>query len=122
MYIIEYMSFWTNVSYELESQGISRKELAYKIDVKEMTIHKAIERDSVPSADTAIRISKALHVSLEYLLDISQDKESVNPREKEEIKKAIRLYRKYNSIISNLEKLSSKEIDAVTSLINCLSK
>lgn len=54
------MSFWANVSYELDFQGISRKELSYLVNIKEMTIHKAIERDSIPSAETAIRIAKAL--------------------------------------------------------------
>ena len=69
------MSFWANVDTELKFQGISRKELSYLVNVKEITIHKAIERDSIPSADTALKISKALNVSLEYLLDM----ESVNP-------------------------------------------
>ena len=43
------------------------------VGIKETTIHKAIERDSVPSADTALKIAKTLHVSLEYLLDIPKD-------------------------------------------------
>ena len=115
------MSFWTNVSYELESQGITRKELAYMVDIKEMTIHKAIERDSIPSADTALRIAKALHVSLEYLLDMPQDKASVNPKEKEEIRKSVKLYRKYNSIINNLESLPAKQLNAVSELIKNLA-
>lgn len=118
------MSFWTNVSNELEFQGISRKELSYKANIKEMTIHKAIERDSVPSADTALRIAKALNVSLEFLLDMT---EATNPSqmtctESEELQKATKLYRKYNAILNQLEKLSRKELFAVGQLIETLAK
>ena len=69
------MSFWTNVSYELESQGISRKELAYLVNVKETTIHKAI-----------------------------------------------RLYKKYSSMINMLDTLTKKEINAVAQLVTNLAK
>lgn len=116
------MNFWLNVRYELESKGISRKELAYMVGIKEMTIHKAIERDSIPSADTALKIAKALHVSLEYLLDIPKDNSVLTSKENDEIHKATKLYRKYNSIIDNLEILSKKEVNAVSELVKNLAK
>lgn len=116
------MSFWTNVSYELESQGISRKELSYLVNVKETTIHKAIERDSIPSADTALKIANALHVSLEYLLDIPKEKNSSSEKEVSENQKAIRLYKKYSSMINMLDTLTKKEINAVSQLVTNLAK
>ena len=116
------MSFWTNVSYELDSQGISRKELAYLVNIKETTLHKAIERDSVPSADTALKISKVLHVSLEYLLDMPKTETSSDKKENDESQTAAKLYKKYNSIINKLDKLSTKEINAVSALIKNLAK
>jgi len=116
------MSFWTNVSYELEFQGISRKELSYLVDVKEMTIHKAIERDSVPNADTAIRIAKALNVSLEYLLDLENDEVQPADRKSPEQNKIAHIFQKYGSFINQLEKLSQKEQTAVMQLVKTLSK
>lgn len=116
------MSFWTNVSYELESQGISRKELAYMVGIKETTIHKAIERDSVPSADAALKIAKALHVSLEYLLDMPKNNTLSKEKENGELQNAARLYKKYSSIINTLDKLTTKEINAVSQLVKTLAK
>ena len=58
--------------YELDFQNISRKELAFKIDVPVATINRAIERDSNPFALDALRVARALGVSLEYLLEVPQ--------------------------------------------------
>lgn len=64
------MGFWKNVENELKYRGISRKELALSIEMKEQSLHKAIERDSEVSAIIAIKIARFLHVSLETLLEI----------------------------------------------------
>ena len=116
------MSFWGNVDSELKFKGISRKELSYMINVKEITIHKAIERDSVPSADTALKIAKALNVSLEYLLDMETITQHDSNVDFDEIQKATKLYRKYNIILNELEHLSQKELTAVSQLVKTLSK
>ena len=116
------MSFWANVDTELKFQGISRKELSYKVNVKEITIHKAIERDSIPSADTALKISKVLNVSLEYLLDMKPVNPNSSNKENDDTPKATKFYRKYNALLNQLEKLSQKEISAVTQLVETLSK
>ena len=115
------MSFWSNVDTELKFQGISRKELSYMVNVKEMTIHKGIERDSVPSADTALKIARALNVSLEYLLDMEENHAPslTTPTDQQQ---ATKLYRKYSTILNQLEKLSQKERTAVTQLVDTLSK
>ena len=116
------MSFWSNVDIELKFQGISRKELSYMVNVKEITIHKGIERDSVPSADTALRIAKALNVSLEYLLDMSENDTAIATAEFADNQKAIKLYRKYNTLLNQLERLPQKELSAVMQLVNTLTK
>lgn len=64
------MGFWKIVDNELKYRGISRKELAFTIDMKEQTLHKAIERDSEVSAIIAIKVAHFLQVSLETLLEI----------------------------------------------------
>lgn len=116
------MSFWTNVSYELEFQGISRKELSYLVNVKEMTIHKAIERDSIPNADTAIKIAKALNVSVEYLLDLTEDESVPANTETAKQEKMTKIFQKYGKLINQLEKLSQKEQKAVLQLVETLAK
>ncbi len=64
------MGFWKNVENELKYRGISRKELALAIEMKEQSLHKAIERDSEVSAIIAVKIARFLKVSLEELLEI----------------------------------------------------
>lgn len=63
------MSFWAKVEKELEYKGISRKELAFRANIAYQGIGLGIERNSMPRADTALKISKVLNVPLEHLLD-----------------------------------------------------
>ena len=116
------MSFWKNVAIELEYQGMGRKELSYKSDVPMSTIHKGMERDSIPGADTALKIAQVLSVSLEYLLDMPGDKMYTPNTETIDIQQATKMYRKYNIILNQLEQLSQKERMAVTQLVDALSK
>lgn len=114
------MSFWANVDLELKFQGISRKELSYKINVKEITIHKAIERDSVPSAETALKIARSLNVSLESLLGMKEEVSSSKVKENIDLQKAAKMYKKYSLLMNQFEKLNKKERLAVTQLIDTL--
>ena len=70
------MDFWKRVEEELEFQGKSKKELAILTDIKEQTLHKAFERGSTPSAETALKIAKALNVSIEFLITGKEPSES----------------------------------------------
>lgn len=99
------MSFWKKVCYELDFQNISRKELAYKIDVPVATINRAIERNSNPYAIDALRISKVLGVSLEYLLEMPQSQDNEENYLQNE-NKQLELYKKYHTVINILESLS----------------
>ena len=62
------MGFWKRVEAEMNYQGISRKELAAMADISYSGIGLGIERDSMPGADIALRISRSLNVPLEELL------------------------------------------------------
>lgn len=113
------MSFWKKVSYELDFQNISRKELAFKINVPVATINRAMERDSNPYAADALRIARALGVSLEYLLempDTENDTESLAQTAAHQLE----LYKKYHSVIELLENLpASKQRPAVKIIEQC---
>lgn len=62
------MGFWKRVEAEMNYQGISRKQLASMADISYSGIGLGIERDSMPGADIALRISRSLNVPLEELL------------------------------------------------------
>ena len=62
------MGFWANVEREREYQGLSRKELAFKANIAYQGIGLGLERNSMPGADTAVKISKVLQVPIEYLI------------------------------------------------------
>ncbi|WP_022932654.1 helix-turn-helix domain-containing protein [Treponema bryantii] len=54
---------------EIEYLGITRKELAYKADVKIRALDMYLgTQGSMPPADVAVRIAKALNTSVEYLV------------------------------------------------------
>lgn len=93
------MSFWEKVIVELTYKNISRKELAGFIGVPVDRINRSIERNSVPSALDAYKISKVLKIPLEELLGIKDTKSD----EQSDSKNQIFLYRKYAKLIDALE-------------------
>ncbi len=62
------MNFWETVDSLREYKNISRKELAYFADFSLTSLSTGIKRNSIPSADVALRIAKVLDVSIEDLL------------------------------------------------------
>ncbi len=101
------MDFWKRVEDELEFQGKSKKELACLTNIKEQTLHKAFERSSAPSAETALKIAKALNVSIEYLITGKEDKDTpenqrISPQIKELITKLNHFTPKQKQIIFDI--------------------
>ncbi|MBR5932394.1 MAG: helix-turn-helix transcriptional regulator [Treponema sp.] len=111
------MGFWKNVENELQYKGISRKELAHQANIAYTGIGLGLERDSMPGADTALKISKVLGVSIEYLLG-----EDDNPSNLDNKNSEIELFRKYKRTILDLEKIQPKTKSAILEMINRLSK
>ena len=84
------MSFWENVDSELKFIGMERKELGRIAGFPESYISKGIARKSCPSADLALKISKALNVSIEFLITGKEPSEaSENQRLDPQIKQLI---------------------------------
>ena len=101
------MDFWKRVEDELEFQGKSKKELASLTNIKEQTLHKAFERRSAPSAETALKIAKALNVSIEYLITGKEDKDipenqRISPQIKELITKLNHFTPKQKQVIFDI--------------------
>jgi len=63
------MGFAENLKLELEYSGMLKKELAAKSGVHKRAIDTYVRTNSsMPPADTAVKIAKALGVSVEYLV------------------------------------------------------
>ena len=71
------MSFGKNLKQELIFAGILKKELAAKAGINKRAIDTYVRTNSsMPPADTAVKIAKALGVTVEYLVtgkDLKQD-------------------------------------------------
>lgn len=63
------MGFKENLKDELKYQGILVKELADKSGIPKGTIdHYLAEKNTAPIAENAVKIARALNVSVEYLV------------------------------------------------------
>lgn len=104
------MNFWERVDSELKYLGKTRKELAAAVGFDAANISFGIKRNSVPYADTALKVARFLGVSLEYLLDmnepINQNSESLQISE----------------IENRLRRFSQNDLDAVLSIVNALNE
>ena len=62
-------SFQKNLRAELDYQGLTVKELAAKTNISKHTLDCYLKtKASMPPADAAVKIARALHVSVEYLV------------------------------------------------------
>lgn len=119
--ILSDMGFCQKVDDELSYLGKTRKELASEANFDVSYISKGIERNGIPIADTAVRIARALNVSLEYLLDMEEPVITENELEKLQ-KKDIGTYKKYKKTLEQLENINQKERKAILSLIETISE
>lgn len=63
------MSFKENLKSELEYQDFQLKEFAEKCGISKKTLGNYLTgHNSLPTADTAVKIARALGVSVEYLV------------------------------------------------------
>lgn len=119
------MSFWSKVEQEREYQGLSRKELAFRANIAYQGIGLGLERNSMPGADTAVRVAKVLDVPIEYLLDEEQlvtqaEKESGLSNDALKMRD-IELYKKNQILIENLEKLPLAIKEPIVQMIKKLA-
>lgn len=108
-YPIYMLAFWNNVKEELEYKLMSQKELAAETEISYNTIQSWITKDRLPDAADAVKISKALNRSVEYLVtgkDLSE--KSSNEC--------------INSIIHDLRHLSPEDIEIARTVIHRFSK
>ena len=114
------MNFWERVDDLLDRNDINKKTLAYEAGFDASNITKGIKNNNVPSAETAVKIAQVLGVSVEYLVNGTENTKS--PSQKETEQNQIRLYRKYHELIEKMENFSEEKQTLVNSLINDLEK
>ena len=108
------MTFSTRLKEEIEYTGIQYKELAAKADVKLRALFTYVAANpSMPPADVAVRIAKALNVSVEYLVDGKETDSSSHRR-------LPNLPPKQANLLNTFNKLSPIEQKAVTKMIEIL--
>ena len=87
------MHFKEILKNELEYQGILVKELSEKSGIKKQTLDNYLSTHScIPHADIAVKIARALNVSVEYLITGKETKSSESDFSIEE-KKLISAFR-----------------------------
>lgn len=110
------MAFWDNVLVELDYLGMTNKSLAEQAGFDASNIGRGIRLGSSPSVETAVKIADILNVSVEYLVNGKEVKNSkANNSE-------IRLLHKYASTIKDLDEIPEKARKPIIEMINSMKK
>lgn len=86
------MDFRARLREEIAFSGLSNKEVAAKAEITKRALDSYVSSQScMPSADVAVRLAKALHTSVEYL--VTGESASVQTaRSKENERRLLRIY------------------------------
>lgn len=104
------MNFWEKVDSELKYLGKTRKELAAYVEIDVANISFGIKRNSIPYADTALKVARFLGVSIEYLL--GENDLPLNNMGNSEIV----------AIENKLRRFSKNDLNAVSIMVNALNE
>jgi len=115
------MSFRENLRDELNYQDIRIKELSEKTQISIGTInHYLAEKSTEPTAENAVKIAKALNVSVEYLVtgkNPATCKDSLQLTEVE-----VHNYKKLHELIESCVNLSQKQIQLLKQIAENFEK
>lgn len=86
------MNFRSRLREEIAFSGLSNKEVAAKAEITKRALDSYVSSQScMPSADVAVRLAKALHTSVEYL--VTGESDSLQPaKTKENERRLLRIY------------------------------
>ena len=106
-------SFKENLRSELDFQGLTVKELSARTGIIKGSLDNYLGvRASIPPADIAVRIAKALNVSVEYLVTGADEKSVSKNHER---------FAEYLSMLADYEKLSNKSKKSLAIMIHALA-
>lgn len=107
------MSFKENLREELSYQGLMIKELATKSGLNQRSISNYLrENSSIPAADVAVKIAKALNVSVEYLVTGTDSRAG--------FKSPSRFNPKIRNIAEKLTDLNDRDLNIISSVIDAM--
>ena len=86
------MNFRSRLREEIAFSGLSNKEVAAKAGITKRALDSYVSSQScMPSADVAVRLARALHTSVEYL--VTGEADSVQPAQtRENERQLLRIY------------------------------
>lgn len=79
--------FLKRVLEELDFLNASKADIARFLNVRKSTVYSWFERDTIPAADTALKIADFLNVSLEYLVTGEKDESKKSKTELSDFEK-----------------------------------
>jgi transcriptional regulator with XRE-family HTH domain len=93
---------------EIEYIGLNQKEFAAKLGIKRRTLDSYLgAQQSIPPADTAVKIAAALGLSVEYLVTGKEYKQNID----------ISRYLRFRDILDDLAVLPDEILDPVKAMI-----
>ena len=109
MIFFQYMSdFSRRLRSEIEYIGLNQKEFAAKAGIKKRALDAYLRaQQSMPPADTAVKIAAALGLSVEYLVTGKEYKQNVD----------ISRYLRFRDILDDLAVLPDEILDPVRAMI-----
>ena len=106
--------FKQNLRSELDFQELTVKELSAITGIPKPTIDCYLSaRQVMPPADVAVRIAKALHVTVEYLIDGSDAR--IVPQEYEE-------FLPFRALLTDVKKLNDSQRETVAVMVHALAE
>ena len=113
MIFFQYMSdFSQRLRAQIEYLGLNQKEFAAKAGIKKRALDAYLwAQQSMPPADTAVKIAAALGLSVEYLVTGKEYKQSVD----------ISPYLQYRDIIDDLAVLPEETLEPIKAVIKAFA-
>ena len=106
-------SFSIRLRSEIEYIGLNQKEFAAKIGLKKRTLDTYIgAQQSMPPADTAVKMAAALGVSVEYLITGREYKQNID----------ISKYLQFRDLLDDLAVLPNETLDPIKTVIKAFAE
>ncbi|MBO7431143.1 MAG: helix-turn-helix transcriptional regulator [Spirochaetia bacterium] len=116
-------NFRKNLRDLLDYECISVKELAEMTKIPKRTLENYLGcRASMPPADYAHRIAKALHVTVEYLFSDEEGRVDPSISEYDSLNNVVSQNREYGKVLNELKNLPEANIKMILDIVQAVIK
>ncbi len=106
--------FKKNLRDELDYLGLTVKELSARIGIPKPTLDCYLSsRQTMPPADIAVKIARALNVSVEYL--VTGNDRKIVPHDYEE-------YQPFRFLLDDFKKLNESQLEMLSTMVHALAE